>query len=196
MNHYFTDNTNLKQNRREITFRFLDIDYTLWSDDGVFSKDTLDQGTGILLKVISKMQVSGKVCDLGSGIGVVGVILHHLFDVEMHGFDVNPRAVSLANDNYKRYEVRGENVLHDGIVGDFDWVISNPPIRVGKEILYRLFEEAYASLNLGGSFVFVIRKQHGAKSAASKCIELFGNCELLVKSKGYYVYQSIKIDRT
>lgn len=196
MNHYFTDNPNLKQNRREITFRFLDIDYTLWSDDGVFSKDTLDQGTSILLNTIHKMQVSGSVCDLGCGIGVVGVLLHQFFDVEMCGFDVNPRAVALANDNYKRYGVRGKNVIHDGIAGHFDWIISNPPIRVGKEILYRLFEEAYASLNLGGSFVFVIRKQHGAKSAASKCIELFGNCELLVKSKGYYVYKSIKIDNT
>lgn len=194
MSHYFTTDKSLNQNRREISFRFLGIDYSLMSDDGVFSKDGFDEGTRSLLDVVKDMNLEGNVCDLGSGIGVIGVILNQLFDVKMTGFDVNQRAIDLANENYKRYKVNGKNVLNDGIIGNYDFVISNPPIRVGKKILYRLFEEVHASLNDAGKFVFVIRKQHGAKSAQAKIESLFGNCELLQKNKGYYIYQAVKVD--
>lgn len=196
MSHYFTNDKTLTQNRREISFRFLGIEYRLISDDGVFSKNAFDLGTESLLEVVSKMNLTGSVCDLGSGIGVIGVILNELFDVKMTGFDVNERAIELANINYKNYKVNGKNILNDGLVGKFDHVVSNPPIRVGKEVLYRLFEEVYASLNNEGTFTFVIRKQHGAKSAQTKCIELFGNCELLKKNKGYYIYKATKIDNS
>ena len=165
------------------------------SDEGVFSKKALDEGTETLLKVVSTLDVSGKVCDIGTGIGVIGVVLNDLFDIDITGFDINKRAVDLANENYKKYGVKGINILNDGIYGNFDWIISNPPIRVGKTIMYRLFEEAYEALNQNGCFVFVIRKQHGAKSAQAKCVKLFGNCELLRKHKGYYIYKAEKIDK-
>src|SRR5699024_7846200 len=112
----------------------------------VFSKNAFDEGTRTLMSEVSKLDIKGDVCDLGSGIGVIGVILSELFDVEVTGFDVNQKAVDLANENYRRYKVNGKNILNDGVVGKFDHVISNPPIRVGKKILYRLFEEVYASL--------------------------------------------------
>lgn len=194
MSHYFSNNTSTIENRREISFRFLGLDYNLVSSDNVFSKDAFDKGTEVLLSAVSEMDVKGHICDLGCGIGVIGVILHRLFDVVMTGVDVNQRAITLANENYKRYEVNGTNIMSDGITGSFDMVISNPPIRVGKTILYRLFEETHKALNPSGSFVFVIRKSHGALSAQKKCVELFGNCELLARSKGYHVYRAVKID--
>lgn len=194
MNHYFTDNQELVQNRREIAFRFLDCDYLLLTDDGVFSKQHLDIGTASLLKACSKQDMSNsKICDLGCGYGPIGVVLNDLFgNLEITGFDTNPRAVELANINFDRYKVKGENIVNDGIIGKFDWVITNPPIRVGKQKMYSLFDEAYQSLNDGGAFMFVIRKQHGAKSAQAHCISLFGNCELLMKEKGFYTYISWK----
>ena len=194
MNHYFTDNQELVQNRREIAFRFLDCDYLLLTDDGVFSKQHLDIGTGALLKACSKQDMSNsKVCDLGCGYGPIGVVLNDVFEnLEITGFDTNSRAVELANINFDRYKVKGENIVNDGIIGKFDWVITNPPIRVGKQKMYSLFDEAYQSLNDGGAFMFVIRKQHGAKSAQAHCIGLFGNCELLMKEKGFYTYISWK----
>ncbi len=194
MNHYFTDNQELVENRREIAFRFLDFDYTLMSDNGVFSKEHLDTGTQALLKSCSRQDMNNsKICDLGCGYGPIGVVLNNIFDnVEITGFDVNSRAVELANVNFKKYQVKGENVVNDGIIGNFDWVITNPPIRVGKEKMYSLFEEAYHSLNSKGAFMFVIRKSHGAKSAQAHCMSLFGNCELLMKEKGFYTYISWK----
>lgn len=198
MSHYFTDNTEeLVENRREIAFRFLACDYTFISDNGVFSKNHVDVGTEALLKACSKEDMSNsKVCDLGCGYGVIGVVLSGIFkDIEMQGFDVNPRAVELANLNYERNNVNGINTLNDGINGKYDWVVTNPPIRVGKKKMYSLFDEAYESLNPGGSMIFVIRKKQGAKSAQKKCIDLFGNCELLMKEKGFYLYKSQKLDK-
>src|SRR5690554_3959555 len=134
MSHYFTNDKTLTQNRREISFRFLGIEYKLTSDDGVFSKNAFDLGTQSLLEVVIKEDLKGSVCDLGSGIGVIGVILNNHFDVTMTGFDVNEKAVDLANLNYKKYKVNGKNILNDNVQGKFDHIVSNPPIRVGKEI--------------------------------------------------------------
>lgn len=193
MSHYFTDNSKLKQNRREISFRFLDIKLTLMSDDGVFSKDTLDKGTEILLETCLKQELISPVADLGCGIGVVGVILNQYYpEMVIDGFDVNPRAVELANINYKKYKCQGTCIVNDGIKGKYNTVISNPPIRIGKQLMYALFDNIYESLEENGNFYFVIRKSHGAKSAQKKCVDLFGNCTLLNKDSGYYIYKCVK----
>lgn len=184
----------MASNRREIPFRFLGINYSITSDDGVFSKNALDTGTETLLKVATSMELSGSVCDMGCGIGVIGVVLSQHFDVHVTGVDVNPRAVELANLNYAKYAVDGINLVQDGLRDDqhFDVVISNPPIRIGKEKMYRLFDQIYSALPDGGQFLFVIRKSHGAKSAQAKCLTIFESCELLKKDKGFYVYLAVK----
>lgn len=194
VSHYFTDPSNTKQNRRDIPFRFLGFEYKVMSDDGVFSKDGLDIGTESLLKVLVKENISGNVADLGCGIGVIGVILSKYFDLEYSGFDVNSRSVELANINYERYQVKGINIHHDGLFGSFDTIISNPPIRVGKEKLYQLFDNVYEHTKPGGTFYFVIRKSHGAQSARKKVSSLFGNCTLLKKDKGFYIYKAERLD--
>ena len=194
MNHYFTDPSDLKQNRRDIPFRFLDFEYKVMSDDGVFSKNGLDIGTEKLLKVVVQEPLSGKLADLGCGIGVIGVILSQHFDLEISGFDINSRSVELANINFKRYNVKGSNQVHDGLSGMFDCVISNPPIRVGKEKLYKLFNNVYEHMNLNGTFYYVMRKSHGAQSAHKHISALFGNCTLLKKDKGFYIYKAVRLD--
>ncbi|HEY4537590.1 MAG TPA: methyltransferase [Erysipelothrix sp.] len=192
MNHYFSDHQELSKNRRDITFRFLHCDFNFTVDDGVFSNKHVDYGTEALLKVAAKEEIQGSVADLGCGYGVIGVVISRLFNVEVQGFDVNSRSVDLANINFKSNNAKGNNIVQDGISGQFDWVITNPPIRVGKEKMYHLFAEAYEALNAHGTLLFVIRKQHGAKSAQAYIKELFGNCELLKKDKGFYIYKAIK----
>lgn len=184
----------MASNRKDIPFRFLDIEYVVKTDDGVFSKGDLDTGTESLLKVAIKQNITGSVCDVGCGIGVIGLVLSNYFDVTMTGIDVNPRAVELANINYQKYNVKGTNILQDGLLESqkFDYIISNPPIRIGKEKMYRLFDQIYNSLPSGGKFLFVIRKSHGAKSAQAKCLEIFQSCELLKKDKGFYIYLAVK----
>lgn len=183
------------KNRRDIAFRFLGVEYTVVSDDGVFSKDGLDIGTEALLKVLVEQNLHGNVADLGCGIGVIGLLLSKYFDLSMSGFDVNSRSVDLANINYERHNVNGKNYVKDGIDGQFDFIITNPPIRVGKEKMYSLFDEAYESLIIGGKIYFVIRKSHGAKSLEKKIMSLFGNVTLLKKDKGFQIYSAEKFDK-
>lgn len=194
MSHYFSNNPQLKENRRDIHFRFLDIVVPMVTDDGVFSKEGLDIGTESLLKVLVTQDLGSRIFDLGCGIGSIGVILSKTFhNITVDGVDVNERAVSCAKENYRRHDVMGTLSVNDGVNGQYDTIVSNPPIRVGKEKLYELFDEIYNALSKNGQFFFVIRKSHGAKSAQKKCEDLFGLCELLKKDKGFYIYKAVKI---
>ncbi|RNM38316.1 class I SAM-dependent methyltransferase, partial [Staphylococcus aureus] len=46
----------------------------------------------------------------------------------------------------------------------FDYVLTNPPIRAGKEVVHRIFEEAYQQLNSQGELYVVIQKKQGMPS--------------------------------
>ena len=110
--------------------------------------------------------------------------------------DVNPRAVELAKVNCEKNEIEATVIESDGyeaIEGEFDTVISNPPIRTGKKVIYRLFDDSYYQLKEGGELIIVIRKQQGAESAKAHIEEVFGSCEILAKNKGYWVLCAQKI---
>ncbi|MBO4537376.1 MAG: methyltransferase, partial [Erysipelotrichaceae bacterium] len=100
MEHYFTNNPQKKENRKEISFRFLTHLETFVSDGGVFSKDTLDFGSRLLLQTLVSRTVSGRILDLGCGIGYIGIMLKkHFPEIELTMSDVNEAAVSLAEEN-------------------------------------------------------------------------------------------------
>ena len=197
MSHYFINDKNLAENRKEISFRFLARSFTFISDDGVFSKDELDGGTRILLETILENTLQTKVLDMGCGYGPVGILLKTFQPhIEVTMLDVNERAVNLSKLNVQRH-----NMDHRVLCSDvysavenemFDEIITNPPIRAGKVVIYKIFREAYMHLNEGGRLWVVIRKNHGAKSAIKEIQSIFGNCEVLHKEKGFYVLMAQK----
>lgn len=197
MNHYFEDNRHLKSNRKEISFRFWCFNYSFILDNGVFSKDGIDTGSRILLEWVAKQTLGNKILDLGCGYGTIGIILKKIFpDSCFHMVDVNPRALELAKDNAKLNQV-DVNIYESNIyehVNDCDFtdIITNPPIRAGKAVIYKMFEEAYEHLSEQGHLWIVIRKSHGASSAKKKIEEVFGNCEIVKKDKGFYVLMAKK----
>ena len=197
MAHYFTDNRNLDENRKEHTFRFLDRLYIFTTDNGVFSKTGVDYGSYVLLKAISKEELHGKVLDMGCGYGTLGIITKSLFpSSEITMVDINPRAVELTQLNCNLNQVECTVLASDGyaeINGQYHFIITNPPIRTGKKVIYKMFEDAYNHLEVGGSIYAVIRKQQGAESAKKKFAEVFGNCEVISKDRGYYILQSRKL---
>ncbi len=71
-------------------------------------------------------------------------------------------------------------------------VITNPPIRAGKKIVHSILAGAKDHLMTGGSLIAVIQKKQGAPSAQVKMEEVFGNCEVLLKRKGYFILKSVK----
>lgn len=198
MDHYFTDNRHLAENRKEISFRFWCFNYSFITDNGVFSKGGVDFGTNVLLDTIYKHNKLGDaVLDVGCGYGVIGITLKKIYkDKHFEMVDVNPRAVQLAIDNAKKNDVVvdiHESNVYDQVNGNtFTDIITNPPIRAGKKIIYQIFEEAYPHLADNGSLWVVIRKQQGALSAVKKIKEIFNNCDILTKEKGFYILRAKK----
>lgn len=197
MSHYYQEDKNVKDELSTLEVQFLDHDFVLETNHGVFSKDKLDTGTKILLETISKEEFNGqRVCDLGCGIGVVGVLLHAIYPkASFLGIDTNERACRLATQNYEKYQVKGQVLCQDGIHpedGLFDDVVLNPPIRAGKEVIYKLFEQSIQHLNSGGSLWIVIRKQHGAASAVKFLESLSVKVERLTRDKGFWIVKATK----
>ena len=194
MSHYFENDDSLPKTRKEVSFRFLGQLYTFETMAGVFSKDAFDYGSRVLLETVLSESIQGKVLDLGCGYGPIGILLKkHLPSVSLTMSDVNQRAIELAKGNAKRYDVEATILESDGfekITGTFDGILLNPPIRSGKKVMYRLFEEAKQHLNPNGVFWIVIRKQHGANSAMEELKTLFDTVEDDKKEKGYWVIRS------
>ena len=191
MSYYFTNDPQLEMNRKNISFRFFGVIENFISDNGVFSKETLDYGSRSLLETITKLDITGKVLDMGCGIGVIGILLKkYKSDIDLTLIDVNERAVELTKINSQNYKQDNKVILSDGFTAlddKFDCIVSNPPIRIGKEKLYSLFTQAYEHLNENGMMYLVIRKQQGAKSAMTYLVELGLKVELLNKDKGYWI---------
>lgn len=198
MEHYFTDNRHLKENRKEITFRFWCFDYSFITDNGVFSKEAIDYGTQVLLKTICEREELGeRILDLGCGYGPVGVVLKKIYPTKaFEMIDVNPRAVQLSKENICRNQLEADvhvsNIYEDLHQESYSDIITNPPIRAGKAVIYTMFEEAYQHLEVGGKLWVVIRKQQGAPSAVKKIKDVFGNCEIIKRDSGYYILKAIK----
>ena len=198
MAHYFDLDPSLASKKRIVEYYIDGRTITLVSDNGVFSKDKIDEGTFAFLKVLVPLRLSGKILDLGSGYGPIGLTIALTSkEARITLADVNTRALALCEENAKqlglspRVTILQSNV-YENIEGTFDSIVVNPPIRAGKVVTYAMYEGALAHLIDGGSLFIVIRKNQGAPSASKYIEELFGNIELLKRDKGYYIYRAVK----
>jgi len=196
MSHYFSkENDNLKTFEKDIFIQVNDKKFSFTTDHGVFSKAGMDFGSRLLIESVLNMP-SKSFLDLGTGYGPLGII-YKTFNREslVSLTDINERAVKLAKKNAKKNKVDVDVILSDGfaeITSNFDLIISNPPIRAGKEIIYRFFEDAYQHLNPNGYFIFVINRKHGAPSAIKKCETIYQTVEIINKKSGYHVIKCRK----
>lgn len=192
MTHYFT-NDNIESNIKEILVKVKDNTFSFYTDNGVFSKRGLDFGSRSLIDTVLDMDIHGNILDIGCGYGVIGIILSSFFLGNYDLVDVNKRAIHLAKMNVSKNKVVA-NVFYSDIYSDitkkYDFIITNPPIRVGKDILYKFLFGAKDYLVLGGSLIFVINKDQGAKSVI-KDLSLVGKVEILNRNKGFFVIKCI-----
>ena len=196
---YFDNNENLISKKREISVLLNDTKYTFISDNGVFSKGEVDYGSIALLKILLKQNFTGNILDIGCGYGTIGLILAKNFPkCNFLLSDVNIRACARARENKKSFGVKNVEIIESDIFQNidknFDYIVTNPPIRAGKKVIYSIFEQSYHHLNQNGSLFIVIRRSHGAESAQKFIHSVFENCELLKKDKGFYVYCATKKD--
>ena len=195
MSQYFDNDNNIKHNKKIIEFYFNDKKYNVYSDNGVFSKDKFDYGTKLLLDSIDISKLSGNVLDLGCGIGVVGIILGTINkNINIDMIDINERAISLVRDNLTLNKVKA-NVFSSDVYSNvnkkYDYIITNPPIRAGKEVVRKFLLGGYDYLNDNGILYFVMRKDHGVKSMIKE-LESKYNVTIVNKDKGFYIVSLTK----
>lgn len=197
MNHYYSKTVNLESNEEKMIFHYKGHDITFITDNGVFSKQRVDYGSRVLLDAIELNENHKSLLDVGCGYGTFGISLKKVYpDIYVEMVDINERAVALTNkaidlngiDNIKAYQ----SYIYENVDGKFDVVISNPPIRAGKKVVFEILEKSYDYLNEQGFLMIVIQKKQGAPSAKKKMEEIFGNCEIVTKDKGYYILKSVK----
>ena len=196
MEHYYSENPSVEHRMVQIEYRLGDLNLIFTTDAGVFSKDKVDYGTDILLRSLPALK--DKVLDLGCGYGPIGISLSKLNpDSDITMVDINQRAVDLATINIEQNNVKNARTFQsDGfekVEGRFNTIVSNPPIRTGKRVIYPLFEQSIGYLEEGGDLYLVIQKKQGAKSAMDKLIQIYGNCEVINKKGGYWILRSVKI---
>ena len=196
MQHYFIDKKHEKEDYFKYNFEFNGKKYTFDSVDNMFSKDGLDEGTRVLLTtVLSQVELDGKVLDLGCGIGSIGVVLKNEFpNINVDMVDINNTALELAKNNCKNNNAIKNNIFYSDLYNEIDnkynFIVTNPPIKVGKEILFGVVSGAKDHLVEGGEIILVIRKSHGQESMKKHMEKIFGNCTILKRDKGYYIMSS------
>ena len=190
MGHYFT-NENLESNIKKYTLKIQNQDFNFNTDNGVFSKGELDYGTYLLIKNILNKNISGDVLDLGCGYGPIGIIIGKLLDTNVTMIDVNKRAIHLTKMNIKENNTENIECLvsegYEKIVNQkYDYIVSNPPIRVGKKILYDLLINAKNHLKENGELIIVVRKEQGANSLI-RDMSVYYSVKVIDKDKGFFI---------
>lgn len=199
MQHYFINKDHKQEDYFEFTEGFNGKTFTFKSCDSIFSKDRLDYGTSVLLNaVLKKEDIKGKILDIGCGYGAIGIILaSFLSDVKITMTDINETAVELTKQNVFKNHIRNiEQIMvsngYENIVGNFDFIITNPPIKAGKQNLLNILVGAYDHLNIGGRLYFVIKKKHGEDSIRKKLLTIFNTVEIIKRDSGYYILECVK----
>lgn len=191
---YYAENPDAAHDIHQLTVELLGQKMTFLTDAGVFSKKMIDYGSRVLLECLD-FEASSSLLDVGCGYGPLGLSLAKSQDLDVTMVDINLRALDLAQQNAAKNGVAAkiyQSNIYESVESTFDHIISNPPIRAGKDVVHQVLAGAYEHLNEGGDLTIVIQKKQGAPSAKKKMEEVFGNCDIIKKDKGYYILRSVK----
>lgn len=200
--HYFSKNPTAEQNEQEFNYQFSDNNFIFRTNSSVFSRSRIDYGSALLIESIV-IKDKSKILDLAAGYGAIGIIIAAgLQGGQLFFSDINERAIKLTKENILlNSELIAKdvalNVLQsDGLEKlfehDFDYVLLNPPIRAGKQTVFRLYREAYLALKEGGELWVVIQKKQGALSTIKELETIYSRVEIMNKEKGYFVLKGTK----
>jgi 16S rRNA (guanine1207-N2)-methyltransferase len=196
--HYYSKKPSSSRKPQTWMFQLRGHDFTFVTDSGVFSKREVDFGSRLLIESFEQPEIEGDFLDVGCGYGPIGLSIAKDFperQVEM--IDINERAIELANKNKAINQVDNVVIYQSDLfehVGDkrFAAILTNPPIRAGKGVVYSIFEESFSHLVSDGELWVVIQKKQGAPSALEKLQSIFSEVEVIEKKKGYYIIKAKK----
>ena len=188
--HYYTASPQSAHDVRRFTASFAGKTLTFETDAGVFSREHLDPGTIVLAQSVPD-GLRGRALDVGCGWGALSILIAARNpSLSFTLCDINERALALCRKNLALNGLAGEVVQSDGlagITGVFDVIVTNPPIRAGKAVIYRMFDDSGKHLAQGGALYLVIRKQQGAPSALKFLQGLYARAEVIEREGGYWV---------
>lgn len=198
--HYYTKKPTSKSAEVTWPFQLKGKEFRFTTDTGVFSKNTVDFGSRLLIDSFEYPQgLTGPVLDLGCGYGPIGLSLASEYpEVVVNMVDVNERALELSRRNAQDNGIENVEIyassIYENVSPDkyFSAVVTNPPIRAGKQVVHQMLSESYDYLEKQGTLTVVIQRKQGAPSAQKKMLEVFGNAEVIARDKGYWIIQSIK----
>lgn len=196
--HYYSKTPSSSHNPQTWNFTLRGNELTFTTDSGVFSKREVDFGSRLLIETFAEPMIDGDILDIGCGYGPIGLAVAKSFPnrkVEM--IDINERAIELAEKNKQVNQVHNAVIYQSDLfekVGAkrFAAILTNPPIRAGKKVVYSIFEQSVAHLLPNGELWVVIQKKQGAPSAIEKLQSLFAEVEVVTKKKGYYIIKAKK----
>ncbi|AOZ93349.1 class I SAM-dependent methyltransferase [Paenibacillus crassostreae] len=195
--HYYSNQPESKHDRKIIEEQLNGTTYRFVSDAGVFSKNGVDFGSKVLIEAL-ELPVVAEVLDVGCGYGPIGLSAARAVpNGHVTMLDINARAIELAKENAQLNKITNVSIMESDLFAAvqgkvFDVIVSNPPIRAGKDTVHSIFEQAYEHLRVGGALWIVIQKKQGAPSAREKLERLFGEVQEVTKEKGYRIFKAIK----
>lgn len=198
---YFSNSPQSKRNEKQLETIVNGIELKLTTDSGVFSKDRVDYGSQRLIETFTEevtLKEGQSVLELGSGYGPILITLAKAHSkVDFTGVELNERAFELAKRNAELNKVgQIKWILNDAtaveLTDQYDYVLTNPPIRAGKKTVHQFITHAYKQVKPNGSLWVVIQKKQGAPSLMSHMEDIFGNVEKVKQDKGYWILMSEK----
>jgi len=200
--HYFSDKPAAPSKPRRVDISLPDLSIRLNSDSGVFSSDHLDPGTKLLLMEAPPLVVAERnVLDLGCGWGPIACVAATRAPwAQVWALDVNERARALTAANARALGFEGRVHVHapGEIPADtkFDRILSNPPIRVGKQSLHALLTRWLNRLSPQGVAHLVVQKHLGSDSLAEWLRRQGHDVERISSRAGYRILEVTNPDNT
>lgn len=197
--HYYSKKPQTASKPKSWSATLRDEMFQFETDTGVFSKSEVDFGSRVLIDAFVMPVTEGPVLDVGCGYGPIGLsIAKSDANRTIHMVDINERAVQLSRKNAEVNGVQNVRIYEsDGLTEvtetDFAAILTNPPIRAGKQTIFRFYIDAYAKLCVGGELWVVIQKKQGAPSTFDRLEETFGQVEVVDKVRGYWIIKAKKV---
>lgn len=166
--HYFSETPGSDYKPKEISVVINGHEVLVTTAGGVFSPDHIDQGTNVLLTHLDQAPAGGNILDIGCGWGPIALSLASASPkATIWAVDVNQRSLELTAANAQRLGLKNiKCVTPEEVPADleFSGIWSNPPIRVGKDVLHEILLTWLPRLQEHAEAYLVVQKNLGADS--------------------------------
>lgn len=197
--HYFSAEPASPDERRTLRLRLAGREVAMQTAPGMFCPDRLDAGTAVLLQNAPAPPPTGTFLDLGCGWGPVAVSLGlQSPEAQIWAVDVNNRALGLTRGNAAKAGADGVRAVRPREVPDdvrFDLVWSNPPIRVGKQVLHGLMLTWLPRLRVGGVAYLVVQRNLGSDSLQKWLGEQLGEAYAVSRLTSVKGFRLLRVER-